>query len=137
MPPTLYHLQLNVTNLPFYTDLFACFEYREIDRWDSGFGVTNGTVDFWIFQTPAEYAHIPYHRKATGLNHLAFRVESPAEVDRFTREFLTPRHIAPLYESPKPMPEYAPDYYAVYFEDPDRMKIEVMCRSRDVPNLAD
>jgi hypothetical protein len=39
--------------------------------------------------------------------------------------FLEPRAIKPLYSGPKPY-DYTPGYYAVYFEDPSRLKIEVM-----------
>lgn len=66
-----------------------------------------------------------FHRKRTGLNHLAFRVSSKQRVDRFTREFLAPRGIVPLYGGARAYPEYAKGYYAVYFEDPDRIKVEV------------
>ena len=38
---------------------------------------------------------------------------------------MRPRRIAPLYDSPREYPEYRPGYYAVFFEDPDRLKLEV------------
>jgi hypothetical protein len=46
-------------------------------------------------------------------------------VDVFVADFLRPRDIAPLYDSPREYPEYRPGYYAVFFEDPDRLKLEV------------
>jgi catechol 2,3-dioxygenase-like lactoylglutathione lyase family enzyme len=60
------------------------------------------------------------------LGHIAFQVESAGMVDQFVDEFLNPRDIAPLYGGAKAYPEYAEGYYAVYFEDPDRIKIEVV-----------
>ena len=60
-----------------------------------------------------------------GLNHLAFRVDRREEVDRFRNEFMASRSIAPLYGTPRAFPEYAPGYYAVFFEDADRIKLEV------------
>ena len=36
------------------------------------------------------------------------------------------RGLAPLYGTPREFPEYAPGYYAVFFEDPDRIKLEVV-----------
>lgn len=66
-----------------------------------------------------------FHRKQTGLNHVAFAVSSPKKVDQFVKEFLVAHKIQPLYSGAKAYPEYAKGYYAVYFEDPDRIKIEV------------
>ena len=63
--------------------------------------------------------------KRAGLNHVAFRVERREDVDRFRRELLLPRGIPTLYDTPREFPEYAPGYYAVFFEDPDRIKLEV------------
>ncbi|MGE0060305.1 MAG: hypothetical protein AB7P33_17550, partial [Dehalococcoidia bacterium] len=88
---------------------------------------SDGSLVFWLMVASPEYRGRGFHRKAPGLNHVAFRVADRGDVDRFTAEFLAPRGIVPMYESPKPMPEYGGGYYAVYFEDPDRIKLEVMC----------
>ena len=66
-----------------------------------------------------------YHRKAPGINHIAFKVSSKDEVDKFTKEFLKPNKVPTLYDTPHLFPEYSKKYYAVYFEDPDRIKLEV------------
>jgi hypothetical protein len=57
---------------------------------------------------------------------VAFRVERREEVDRFRAEFMTPRRLPPLYDTPREFPEYRPGYYAVFLEDPDRLKLEVV-----------
>ncbi|MBI2162035.1 MAG: hypothetical protein HYU25_16945 [Candidatus Rokubacteria bacterium] len=49
----------------------------------------------------------PFHRKRTGLNHLAFGAESREAVDTFHREFLVARGIPALYGPPREYPEYA------------------------------
>ena len=69
-----------------------------------------------------------FHRRRVGLNHLAFWAESNEDVDRFHRQFLLPRKIQVLYGGPKKYPDYSPSYYAVYFEDPDRIKLEYLHR---------
>jgi catechol 2,3-dioxygenase-like lactoylglutathione lyase family enzyme len=130
MKAHLYHLQLNVSNVDFYRDLFAYLEYRIIDQSPNHIGATDGQTDIWIIRTSAPHDALPYHRKAPGLNHLAFAVGQRQDVDRFCREFLAVRNIKPLYDSPRPYPEYHADYYAVYFEDPDRIKLEVVFRTR-------
>jgi len=67
-----------------------------------------------------------YYNENIGLNHLAFGVSKKEDVDKFYQEFIIPKGIKPLYNSPKPFPEYTEKYYAVFFEDPDRIKLEVM-----------
>lgn len=130
MKTSLYHIQLNISNakksIPFYKDLFGYFEYKVIDESESHVGVSNGTTDFWIMETENIFKGSTFHRKNTGLNHLAFKVESRTDVDKFVEEFLKPRKITPLYNSPKIYPEYSESYYAVYFEDPDRIKLEIV-----------
>ncbi len=126
MKPSLYHIQLNVSKPEFYKDLFKHLNYKVVGEWEDGFGATDGTVDFWVFRTDSKYRRRSFHRKATGLNHLAFLVASRADVKRFARDFLQPRKIRPLYQTPREFPEYRKGYYAVYFEDPDRIKLEVV-----------
>jgi catechol 2,3-dioxygenase-like lactoylglutathione lyase family enzyme len=126
---TLYHVQLNVADedrsIPFYRDLFGALEYHEIMAERDVLGVSDGASAIWIIATPPEHRTPPFHRKRTGLNHLAFRVGTRGDVDRFLAEFLHPRAVPFLYGGPREYPEYAAGYYAVFFEDPDRIKLEV------------
>jgi catechol 2,3-dioxygenase-like lactoylglutathione lyase family enzyme len=59
------------------------------------------------------------------VNHLAVGVERREDVDRVCRDFLAPRGLAALDDTPREFPEYAPGYHAVFFEGPDRLKLEV------------
>ena len=67
---------------------------------------------------------VPYHRCRVGLNHLAFYVASRQHVDDITRK-LEEKRIAILYKEQHPFAG-GDDYYAVYFEDPDRIKVELV-----------
>jgi catechol 2,3-dioxygenase-like lactoylglutathione lyase family enzyme len=133
----LYHVQINVgdaaRSIPFYRALFAYLEYTTIMDTQDLLGVSNGTTDFWMIDTPSERRTAPFHRKNTGLNHVAFGVGHREDVDRFVEEFLKPRGIAALYDSPRDYPEYRAGYYGVFFEDPDRLKLEVVY----VPGITD
>ncbi len=126
----MYHVQLNVADarasMPFYRELLGYLEYRVMVGSDDILGMSNGTTDFWILAAGAERGGVRLHRKNPGLNHVAFRVGQRADVDRFHDEFLRARGIAALYDGPKDYPEYRPGYYAVFFEDPDRLKIEIV-----------
>jgi catechol 2,3-dioxygenase-like lactoylglutathione lyase family enzyme len=129
MQASVYHVQLNVADatvsLPFYRDLLGYFEYRVLMATAGLLGMSNGTTDFWIVQTPADRAESGFHRKNPGLNHVAFRVSRRADVDRFHDDFLTKVAAPILYGGPRDYPQYRPGYYAVFFEDPDRLKLEV------------
>ncbi len=79
----------------------------------------------WLSQREDRFARHGYHRKRVGVNHVAFHAGSRTAVDRFYREYLKPKRIPVLYGGPKEHPEYSERYYAVYFEDPDRIKLEL------------
>lgn len=99
--------------------------YEQIVKADWGFSFINSGISFWFEKAEEKYAELGYHRKRVGLNHIAFRVSSKEQVDKFYNEFLKANKIRVLYESPKKLPQYDEKYYAVYFEDPDRIKLEV------------
>ena len=64
-------------------------------------------------------AHDPY---APGLHHLCLRVEAEPEVDRVATALRAHGIDA---SPPRRLPEYAPDYYATFFSDPDGIRIEI------------
>jgi glyoxylase I family protein len=63
--------------------------------------------------------HDPY---APGLHHLCFRVESEADVEQAARE-LQQRGIK--VSEPRLFPDYAPDYFATFFKDPNGLQLEI------------
>lgn len=129
----VHHIELYVGDLDrstaFWTPLMQLLGY-EAERWSGGMNYVRGPGDTYLclLPAPAEHAAAGYHRKRIGLNHLAFRAPSRAVVDRVTA-WLAARGQAPLYADRHP---YAggPGYYAVFFEDPDRIKLEVVAPSQ-------
>jgi catechol 2,3-dioxygenase-like lactoylglutathione lyase family enzyme len=77
---------------------------------------------FGFVLRPARSGQSPHDPLAPGLHHFCFRVEDSAAVDaiakRFTEDGVT-------CSSPHLYPEYAPDYYAIFFSDPDGIRLEV------------
>jgi glyoxylase I family protein len=65
-------------------------------------------------------AHNPY---APGLHHLCLRAASNAAVDEAARVL---DRLGIAIDGPRLCPEYAPDYYAVFFNDPDGIRLEIM-----------
>ena len=63
-----------------------------------------------------------HDRYSPGLHHLAFTASSRAAVDSLPKRLLALR--LPLLDAPAEYPEYAPGYYAVFFADPDGIKLE-------------
>lgn len=128
MKATIGHIGINLSNsaksFRFWKDLFRYFDFKIAEE-DSHFDASDGKSYLCVSVTKKEYKKNGFHRKRTGLNHIAFRVSSRKPVDQFVSEFLVPRKIKPLYGGAKMYPEYAEGYYAVYFEDPDRIKIEI------------
>jgi catechol-2,3-dioxygenase len=76
---------------------------------------------FVIVQVEERFSLNGYHRKNVGLNHLAFHAESRADVDSMLLK-LRQRGVEILYSSMHPNADG--DVYALYFEDPDRIKVE-------------
>ena len=130
MKARLYHLQVNVADasrsLPFYKALLGYLEYRTVYETDAMAGFSGRGTDIWVGGVASEHTVPGFHRKRAGLNHLAFRVDRREDVDRFQAEFMAPRRLAALYGTPREFPQYRPGYYAVFFEDPDRLKLEIV-----------
>ncbi len=66
---------------------------------------------------------VPYDRYAVGVHHIAFAASSPAVVDE-RAAWLAEQGIT--IESGPEEYGYAPGYYAVFFYDPDGIKLEVV-----------
>lgn len=65
------------------------------------------------------HAHDPY---SPGLHHLCFRVDSVADVVQVADDL---RASGINTTPPQLYPDYAPDYWATYFHDPDGIRLEV------------
>ena len=63
-----------------------------------------------------------HDRYAPGLHHLCLRVAEPADVER-SAAALAAAGIATT--SPRLYPEYAPDYVAIFIDDPDGIRFEI------------
>jgi glyoxylase I family protein len=66
---------------------------------------------------------VPYDRYAVGIHHLALTAESRSVVDE--RFQWLGAHGARIESSPREY-DYGPGYYAVFFYDPDGIKLEIV-----------
>lgn len=125
----LDHFHVNVSDLSksvdFYDEVLSRLEWRKEMIEEDVVGYTNGKIWLFLSQVEKRFRKYGFHRKRIGLNHIAFFVDSKEKVDNFF-EFLKQKKFIWLYDGPKEYPEYSKGYYAVYFEDPDRIKLEVV-----------
>lgn len=127
-PQGLHHVEINVHSLKrskaFYTWLLEELGYYPFQDWDKGFSYKNGSAYLVFVQTETKYMHESFHRKRSGLNHLAFWGKSRAHVEHL-RVQLMEREVPFLYEDSYPFAG-GEGHYALFFEDPDRIKIEIV-----------
>ncbi|MEH7251343.1 VOC family protein [Neobacillus niacini] len=127
----LHHIEIYVSNLSKTIEFWGWFlkelGYMQYQKWDHGISWKFGETYIVFVQTEERFMDIAYHRCRVGLNHLAFHAKSKEHVDAIT-VILKEKGIPILYQDRHP---YAggKDYYAVFFEDPDRIKVEIVAPS--------
>jgi catechol 2,3-dioxygenase-like lactoylglutathione lyase family enzyme len=80
----------------------------------------NPVTQYTLRPARGDGAHDPYR---PGLHHVCFRVATPAEVDAVAAGL---RALGVDASAPRRYPEYAADYYAIFFTDPDGIRLEVV-----------
>jgi catechol 2,3-dioxygenase-like lactoylglutathione lyase family enzyme len=101
--------------------------YRELERGDGWVSFGDGGAYVTLVQADRRFADRGFHRKAVGVNHLAFLASGRAEVDEL-HDWLLARGVPVLYGGPRDMGGEDDPNYAVFFEDPDRLKLEYVHR---------
>jgi catechol 2,3-dioxygenase-like lactoylglutathione lyase family enzyme len=119
----IHHFELNVSDLDascaFYSLLSSFFEGSKIERDENSFYWRLGGFYIYFNLVRPRFRNAPYHRKQVGLDHIAIKLSDKEEV-LLLREFLIRHEIPILYDADY----YGPNYFALYFEDPDRIKLE-------------
>jgi catechol 2,3-dioxygenase-like lactoylglutathione lyase family enzyme len=120
------HLVLSVGDFArskeFYKELLGFlgfklkYEYSEMAGW------SNGKTLFWIAAADAQGRKHEYRKGDIGFHHYAFELSSRKDVDALGA-FLQ-QHDMTIVDPPGEY--YDRNYYAVYFTDPDGMKLEGM-----------
>jgi catechol-2,3-dioxygenase len=124
----LHHVEVYVRNLDnskqFYDWLLVDhLGYRVYQQWPSGISYILGEGTYLVF-VQSQKLQQAYNRTNVGLNHLAFNMVGQDAVDRLRADLgRLPYH--ELYAERYPFAG-GPDHYALYLEDPDRIKIEIV-----------
>lgn len=127
------HIDLTVSDLPrsmaFYDVVLGELGFRRSEEYA-------GDVPNWSLVCGPAHLSIGLHqarvtqthdRYAPGLHHLAFHAESRAAVDVMYALLL--RSQMRVLDAPAEY-DYTPGYYALFFADPDGLKLEVVYEPR-------
>lgn len=127
MKGKLHHIEIYVKDLniskKFWGWLLGELGYKEYQKWEKGISYSLDSSYIVFVQAEERFLDIPYNRCRVGLNHLAFHGGSREFVDDITLK-LRKKQVEILYEDRHPHAG-GPDSYIVYFEDPDRIKVEI------------
>ena len=131
MSSPLHHLDLNVSDLKrshaFYDRVLTRIGYRPVDYSalgePAGFDwlAPAGAGRFSIGLYPAR-GNASHDRYSPGVHHIALAAPSREAVDDLYTFLLEIG--AKILDAPREYPKYEPGYYAVFFLDPDGIKLE-------------
>lgn len=126
---SLNHLVLTVNDLAksraFYAELLAALGYRVIYEDEEMVGFLGADkLSLYLTAAPEARRGEAFDRYRVGLHHLAFNAPDRAFVDEIHAKVVALG--APVLDAPAEYPQYEPGYYAVFFLDPDGMKLEVV-----------
>ena len=125
----IHHVFITVNDLaisrPFYEALMPRLGYPA--RWEypgESVGWLGAGGSFWVKQAAPQYAGERFAKDRVGLCEVAFRADGRDEVDTLARD--VPSFGGTILAAPREYPEYVPGYYAVFFADPDGIKLELV-----------
>jgi glyoxylase I family protein len=127
---SVHHVDLVVSSvarsLPFYRELLGPLGWHRVsevegERGETIFYIEGPGCQIGLREAQSESGE--YDRYRVGLHHLAFEAFSRAAVDE-RAEWL--RANGMLLESEPQEYTYSPGYYAVFFYDPDGLKLEIL-----------
>jgi len=124
----LHHVEINVSDLnrsiAFWGWFLEELGYTPFQEWENGKSWKLADTYLVFVQTEERFLDVSYHRSRVGLNHLALYAESREHVDDITKKLIE-KEIKILYEDRHPFAG-GKEHYAVFFEDPDRIKVELV-----------
>jgi len=137
MRGAIHHLILTVRDpdqaFAFYDAVLSALGYRlERKSWGFEWNLRSplGVHSIGLAKASADGAHRPHDRYSPGLHHVAWGVDSREEVDRIYE--VLQRIGAKVLDAPADYPQYnnGGGYYAVFFADPDGLKLECVYTPR-------
>ena len=126
---SLNHISLNVNDIAksraFYDRLLPALGYRLLYEQPDTFGYTGADgLKLYFSVAKPEVRGEAFNRYRVGLHHLALNAPDRAFVDAVHKKLV--EWGVTILDAPAEYPKYEPGYYAVFFLDPDGMKLEVV-----------
>jgi glyoxylase I family protein len=125
------HVDLTVNDFKrsaeFYDKVLPALGFKRLEEDGAGeHDLRWANAHLTIAIRPAAPAHAGagFDRYRVGLHHLALKVRSREQVDEFHRWLC--REGLTVLDEPAEYPQYGRGYYALFFSDPDGMKLEVV-----------
>jgi catechol 2,3-dioxygenase-like lactoylglutathione lyase family enzyme len=135
----IHHIDITVSDpvraLEFYDFALPLMGFCRIEDADEGplwagahveVGLQTAQTGLQPAQTRSEASQMDsataHDRRSPGLHHLAFTAPSREAVDALYAELQAANVF--IFDAPADYPHYAPGYYAVFFADPDEIKLE-------------
>jgi catechol 2,3-dioxygenase-like lactoylglutathione lyase family enzyme len=105
----------------FYGWLMPQVGYPNMHDYGAMRGWANETGSFWIKKADAKFAADTFSKDRVGLCEIAFRAENRAQTDALAKD--VEANGGTILDPPREY-DYVPGYYAVFFADPDGIKLE-------------
>ncbi|SCC03134.1 VOC family protein [Weissella bombi] len=123
------HIEIYVSNLKntrlfWDTLLLENLNYKIYQEWPNG--ISYKLDETYLVFVQSNKTIPEYNRTRVGLNHLAFLVLTTKQVDKIRSQLLASNYNE-LYANLYPHAGGA-ESYALYIEDPDRIKVEIVCK---------
>lgn len=129
----IHHIDLTVkdpeASRAFYQAVLGFMGYRLVDDHPHGFDMDLDGAPFCsigLIMAKGANADRMHDRYTPGLHHLAWAAESREDVDALYA--LLQQIGATILDPPADYPKYHTPYYAVFFADPDGLKLEYVYR---------
>ena len=132
MRGSVHHIDLSVKDpvaaRPFWEAVLGFMDYYieteyEHGGYDFQCGIRGGAfASVGILPASGPNAQREHDRYSSGLHHIAWNAASRADVDAL--HDLLQRIGATVLDPPAHYPQYSEGYYAVFFTDPDGLKLE-------------
>jgi len=122
------HLSIRVGNFKksknFYNKLLKILGFKSMGQFTGYAGWSNGKTRYWISEADEKGKKQGYRSENIGFHHYAFKLAKRNDVDKLFG-FLKKEKVK-IVDPPADYPDYGKGYYAVFFLDPDGLKLEGM-----------
>lgn len=124
---SMNHLTLTVSNLAqseqFYNQILQFMGYQQVEKNDEFIMWWSKDAGAILISAANPDSSKIHDRYSPGLHHFAFNASSREEVNNFYKLLL---EMGATILDPPAQYDYSPGYYAVFFADPDKLKLELV-----------